>query len=128
MTTLAKIKAAKRDSGSPFPYVSAQFNLNRLNLKSLLKLPSLCRESGIEAVRFSWTILPQGYARYCVFNHQAEAEGIIQSVVKELDKMGVQVKNSAEFDVHEHTCWDLTGFTFIRDLQKGVEIFINLEK
>jgi wyosine [tRNA(Phe)-imidazoG37] synthetase (radical SAM superfamily) len=113
MTTLAKIQAAKKDLGSPFPHLVTQFNINRLNLKSLLKLPALCREMGIEAVRLSWTILPPSYAQYCVFNHQAEAEGIIQSVVKELDTMGVQVKNSAVFDVHEHTCWDLTGFTFI---------------
>jgi wyosine [tRNA(Phe)-imidazoG37] synthetase (radical SAM superfamily) len=113
MTTLAKIQAAKKDLSSPFPHVYAQLNINRLNLKSLLKLPVLCREMGIEAVRLSWTILPRTYDQYCVFDHQAETEGIIRTVVKELNELGVQVKNNALFDVHDHTCWDLTGFTFI---------------
>lgn len=113
MMTLAKIQAAKKDLGSPFPHVYAQLNINRLNLKSLVNLPALCREMGIEAVRLSWTILPRTHAQYCVFNHQAEAEGIVQSVVKALNETGVQVKNSAVFDAHDHMCWDLTGFTFI---------------
>jgi wyosine [tRNA(Phe)-imidazoG37] synthetase (radical SAM superfamily) len=113
MITLARIQAVKKDLGTPYPHVFAQLNINRLNVKSLVKLPALCREIGIEAVRLSWTILPRTHSHYSVFNHQAETEGIVQSVVKKLNAIGVQVKNSAVFDVHEHTCWDLTGFTFI---------------
>jgi MoaA/NifB/PqqE/SkfB family radical SAM enzyme len=113
MTTLAKIQAVKKDLGGPYPHVYAQLNINRLNLKSLVKLPALCRNMGIEAVRLSWTKLPRTHAQYCVFDHQAEAEGIIQFVVKELNAIGVRVRNGAVFDVHDHTCWDLTGFTFI---------------
>ncbi len=113
MATLAKVRAVKKDLGSPYPHVYAQLNINRLNLKSLLKLPILCKEMGIEAVRLSWTILPRSYSQHSVFHHQTEAEGVVQTVVKTLHETGIQVKNGAVFDAHDHRCWDLTGFTFV---------------
>ena len=113
MATLAKIQAAKKDLGSPYPHVYVQFNINRLNMKSLLKLPDLCREMGIEAVRLSWTILPQSHAQLSVFHHQGIVERILQTVVKELHEVGVHVQNGAVFDVPDHNCWDLTGLTFV---------------
>ncbi len=51
MITLARIQAVKKALGSPYPHVYAELNINRLNIKSLVKLPALCRETGIEAVR-----------------------------------------------------------------------------
>jgi MoaA/NifB/PqqE/SkfB family radical SAM enzyme len=113
MATLAKIQGAKKDLGTPYPHVYVQFNINQLNVKSLLKLPDLCREMGIDAVRFSWTILPRSHAQLSVFHHQGEVERILQTVVKELHEAGVHVKNGAVFDVPDHNCWDLTGLTFV---------------
>lgn len=113
MATLRRIQAMKSDLGRAYPHVYATVAINRLNLDSLVKLPALCREMGIEAMRFSWTILPETQAQYSLFDHQEAAARIVQRVVKQLNEMGVAVKNSAAFDTHEHSCWDLTGFTFV---------------
>lgn len=113
MTTLRRIQAIKTKLGSAYPHVYATVSINALNLDSLVALPALCREMGVEAVRLSWTILPRNHARYSVFNHQEKAARIVRRVEKQLREMGVSVKNSAVFDAHEHHCWDLTGFTFV---------------
>ena len=113
MATLSRVQEMKAGLANAYPRVYATVTINMLNLESLVKLPALCRAKCIEAVRLSWTILPKSYARYCVFDHQEKATRIIRSVVKKLNDMGVAVKNSAEFDTHDHTCWDLTGFTYV---------------
>jgi wyosine [tRNA(Phe)-imidazoG37] synthetase (radical SAM superfamily) len=113
MATLAKIRTIKKDLGSPYPHVYVHFNINQLNVKSLAKLPNLCLEMGIEAVRLSWTVLPPSHAHLSVFRHQNDVEHILQTVTNQLHAAGVPVASSALFDVRKHKCWNLTAFAFV---------------
>lgn len=113
ISTLQKISEIKAQSKSPYPLIYLTFNINRSNLMSLKNLPDLCRELAINAVRFSWTMLPKDYKKYSIFNNETTTTQIIEDVSNQLQKSGIQVRNGAVFQEYTRGCWNLSQFTFI---------------
>lgn len=114
ISTLKKISEIKAQRKSPYPLIYLTFNINRSNLMSLKNLPDLCRELAINAVRFSWTMLPKDHKKYSIFNDQTTTTQIIQGVSNQLQKSGIQVRNGAVFQEYTRGCWNLSQFTFVR--------------
>jgi MoaA/NifB/PqqE/SkfB family radical SAM enzyme len=107
---VSQIKASRK---STYPLRYLTFHINALNLVSMAKVPQLVRELGIDAVKFSWTILPDAYRAQSIFKKQEMATDIIRQVVAQLRRDGIQVSNGAVFDTHLRDCWNFSEMTFI---------------
>jgi MoaA/NifB/PqqE/SkfB family radical SAM enzyme len=107
------VSQARATRGSRYPSLYLTFHINALNLMSLPKVPELARELGIDAVKFSWTILPEAYRFHSIFDKQDMVTGIVQSVCTQLRKNGIEVRNGAVFDRHFRGCWNFSKMAFI---------------
>jgi MoaA/NifB/PqqE/SkfB family radical SAM enzyme len=113
ISTLEKISAIRAERGSAYPLLYLSFNINELNLMSLKKIPALGRSLGIDAVKFSWTILPKTHTALSIFNNQARANEVLSRVDRELRDLGIHVKNEAVFGEHVRGCWDFSPMAFV---------------
>ena len=107
---VSQIRAAR---GSPYPLLYLTFHINALNLMSLQKVPELARELGIDAVKFSWTILPEADGTHSIFGHQDRVADILKGVCAQLRNNGIQVRNGAVFDRHLRGCWNFSEMAFV---------------
>lgn len=107
---VSRIRAAR---GSPYPLLYLTFHINALNLPSLVKVPEIARELGIDAVKFSWTILPETHRSDSLFEHREAVEEIIRSVSIQLRRAGIQVTSEAFFTKHVRGCWDFSPMAFV---------------
>lgn len=113
ISALKRISQIRAARGSRYPLLYLTFHINALNLMSLQKVPELARELEIDAVKFSWTILPEAYRARSIFGKQDMVTGIIQRVSAQLRKNGIQVRNGAVFDRHRRGCWNFSEMAFI---------------
>lgn len=113
ISTIKEIAEIRAKRGSAYPLLYLTFNINQSNLVSLNKIPALCLELGIDAVKFSWTILPQKHRGLSVFDNKAEASEVLSSVGGQLGRFGIQVTNEAAFEEHIRGCWDFSPIAFV---------------
>jgi MoaA/NifB/PqqE/SkfB family radical SAM enzyme len=113
ISALKCVSQARAARGSLHPLLYLTFHINALNLMSLQRVPELARELGIDAVKFSWTILPQTHRAHSVFGEQDVVTDIVQRVSAQLRKNGIQVRNGAVFDWHRRGCWNFSEMAFI---------------
>lgn len=107
---VSQIKAAR---GSAYPLLYLTFHLNALNVMSLVKVPELARQLGIDGVKFSWTLLPEAHRAHSLFRDQDNVAAIIRSVSCQLRRYGITVRNGAVFDRHLRGCWNFSAMAFI---------------
>jgi MoaA/NifB/PqqE/SkfB family radical SAM enzyme len=110
---IRRVSQAKAAHDSPHPLLYLTFHINGLNVMSLKKVPDLARELKIDAVKFSWTMLPESHRAHSVFAKQDMVAGIIRDVSAKLLKNGIKVKNEAVFDKHLRSCWNFSPMAFI---------------
>ena len=113
ITGLKRVSQARAARGGPYPLLYLTFHLNALNVASMLKVPELARELGIDAVKLSWTMLPQAYRAHSIFRDQDKVTAIIRSVCAQLRQHGIRVRNGAVFDRHVRGCWNFSEMAFI---------------
>jgi MoaA/NifB/PqqE/SkfB family radical SAM enzyme len=113
MSRLKKVSRVKAERKSPYPLLYLTFHINSLNLMSLKKVPELCRDLGIEAVKFSWTILPEAYRARSIFWHQDAATQVLHNVSAQLQRHGIHVRTEALFSKHVRGCWNHGSMTFV---------------
>jgi hypothetical protein len=89
------------------------FHINALNLMSLKCVPELARDLGIDAVKLSWTRLPEPYRAHSIFRHQDNVNDVVHGVCKELSDAGIQVRNEAIFRKHVRGCWNFSEMAFV---------------
>jgi MoaA/NifB/PqqE/SkfB family radical SAM enzyme len=110
---LKRVAKLKTNRNSAYPLLYLSFHINGLNLMSLSKVPQLARELGIEAVKFSWTRLPEAYRAHSIFEQQEQVTGILRHVSTQLRSYGIKVQNGAVFERHLRSCWNFSEMTFI---------------
>lgn len=110
---LKRVSKARVDRGSRYPLLYLTFHINALNLNSLRKVPDLARDLGIDAVKLSWTILPESHRAHSIFGEQDRAARLVHRVSAQLHKSGIQVRNGAVFDRHLRGCWNFSQMAFI---------------
>ncbi|MEJ2641785.1 MAG: radical SAM protein [Desulfosarcinaceae bacterium] len=110
---LKRVSQLKKGRGSPTPLLYLSFHVNGLNLMSLPKIPQLGHELGIDAVKLSWTRLPEAYRAHSIFDKQEQVAGILRHVSAQLRNRGIKVQNGAVFDRHLRSCWNFSEMTFI---------------
>ena len=113
ISRLKQVSQNKAASRSPYPRLYLSFHINALNLMSLKKVPNLARELGIQAVKLSWTRLPDGYRKYSIFKHQELAVVTIRNVAVQLLRNGIHVQNEAILGEHGRGCWSFRPMTFV---------------
>ncbi|MEW6347539.1 MAG: radical SAM protein [Thermodesulfobacteriota bacterium] len=114
---LARVKRVSRmkaERNSPYPLLYLSFHINALNLTSLNTMPELARDLGIDAVKLSWTQLPQGSRDHSVFGNQDTVNHLLRDVTSQLHASGIHVTNEARFRKHARGCWNLTEMAFVR--------------
>lgn len=110
---IQRVSQVKADRCSPYPLLYLTFHLNEINIRSMVKVPELARQLGIDAVKFSWTILPETHRAHSVFRDQAQVASILRSVTAQLHHSGIHVRNGAVFDRHLRGCWNFSGMAFV---------------
>jgi wyosine [tRNA(Phe)-imidazoG37] synthetase (radical SAM superfamily) len=110
---IRRISQLRKCYPSRFPLLYLSYHINQLNLASLKNLPDLCREFGIDAVKLSWTILPETKKELSPFKDLAGAARLIRNVALTLRRQGVAIRDEVLFQPHERGCWNLTEFTFL---------------
>jgi len=113
MRTIKRISDLRLERSSRFPLLYLTIHINRLNLASLRYLPDLCSDLRIDAVKLSWTILPEGYQSLSPFKDLQTASGLIHSVASALRRKGIGIRDEVLFQPHRRRCWALTGIAFI---------------
>jgi len=113
MSRLKKVSKRRSECKSPYPLLYLTFHINALNLMSLTKVPELGRELGIDAVKFSWTMLPEEYRSQAIFWHQDAATRVLHTVGAQLQKAGIHVRSEALFGKHVRGCWNHGSMTFV---------------
>jgi MoaA/NifB/PqqE/SkfB family radical SAM enzyme len=108
-----RVSQIKADHGGPYPLVYLSFHINALNLMSLKSVPELARDLGIDAVKLSWTRLPEEYRTHSIFRDQKTVNEVVHGVCKELSDAGIQVRNEAVFRKHVRGCWQFSEMTFV---------------
>jgi wyosine [tRNA(Phe)-imidazoG37] synthetase (radical SAM superfamily) len=111
--TVKRISDLRLNRSSRFPLLYLTFHINRMNLSSLRYLPELCQELRIDAVKLSWTILPEMYQSLSPHEDLHQASGIIRPLVSDLRRKGVGIRDEVLFQPHQRGCWDLTAMTFV---------------
>jgi organic radical activating enzyme len=107
------ISRQKTARGSRFPVLSLNYNINGLNLESLRNLPGICRDLAVNAVKFSWTRLPERHCNYLQSMQKDKTVQLIQQVAGQLERIGVHVELGSLFRPYVRGCWNLTGFAFL---------------
>ena len=113
MSRLSRVSQVKAERKSPYPLLYLTFHINALNLMGLKQVPGLARELGVEAVKFSWTILPEGYKAHSIFRHQDAANQVLHHVSAQLQGAGIHVTTEALFGKHVRGCWNHGNMTFV---------------
>jgi|GEM_PF-3806767 len=113
MAALKRIAKVRADRKTRFPLVYLTFHINAMNLLSLVQLPELCSELGVDAVKLSWTHLPTQYRGYSLFNDQARVAELLDTVSSQLQRGGIHVQSEAAFNKHERGCWALSTMAFV---------------
>jgi MoaA/NifB/PqqE/SkfB family radical SAM enzyme len=111
--TIKRISDLKLSRSSRFPLLYLTLHLNRLNLPSLQYLPDLCSDLRIDAVKLSWTILPETHEHLSPGGYVHKAAEMIRPVVAALRQKGVGIRDEVLFQPHKRGCWDLTGLGFV---------------
>jgi wyosine [tRNA(Phe)-imidazoG37] synthetase (radical SAM superfamily) len=101
----------KRSSRFPLLYLAIHINL--LNLSSLQYLPELCSDLRIDAVKLSWTILPEIYAVLSPYEELQKASQMIHWAASALRRKGIGIRDEVLFQPHRRECWNLSGMAFI---------------
>ncbi len=107
---MSQRKAARR---SPYPLLYLSFHVNDMNMISLLKIPDLAREIEIEAVKFSWTRLPDRYRNYSIFKSRDLVKDLLRTIGAQLLREGIHVKNEAILGKHVRSCWTFSPMAFV---------------
>lgn len=107
---VSQIKAARR---SPYPLLYLSFHINALNVMSLKKVPDLAREIEVEAVKLSWTRLPDRYRSYSIFRSRDLVKDLLRTIGAQLLRDGIQVKNEAILGKHVRSCWTFSPMAFV---------------
>jgi MoaA/NifB/PqqE/SkfB family radical SAM enzyme len=111
--TIKRISDLRLRRSSRFPLLYLALHLNRMNLPSLQYLPDLCSDLRIDAVKLSWTILPETHEHLSPHQYLPKAAEMIRPVVAALRQRGVGIRDEVLFEPHMRGCWDLTGIGFI---------------
>ena len=111
--TIKHISDLRLRQPSRYPLLYLSLHLNRLNLPSLKYLPDLCNDLRIDAVKLSWTILPQTHQHLSPHDELDEASETIRMLAAALRRSGIAIRDEVLFQPHERGCWDLSGLTFI---------------
>ena len=107
---VSQIRTSRRSS---YPLLYLTFHINAMNLTSLRKVPTLAADLGVDAVKFSWTILPESHRAHSVFRHREEATEAIDRVCVQLGKAGIHVQNEAVFGKRVRGCWAFSPMAFV---------------
>jgi MoaA/NifB/PqqE/SkfB family radical SAM enzyme len=113
VSRVGRASQIKADHGGPHPLLYLTFHINASNLMSLKNVPELARELGIDAVKLSWTRLPETCRVHSVFGDQDNVNDVVLGVCKELTDAGIHVRNEAVFGKHARGCWHFSEMTFV---------------
>ena len=113
LRTIKRISDFRRNRSSRFPLLYLTMHINLLNLSSLQYLPELCDDLRIDAVKLSWTILPEAFQSLSPHGELRRASAIIHSVVSALRRKGIGIRDEVLFQPHKRECWSLAGIAFI---------------
>jgi MoaA/NifB/PqqE/SkfB family radical SAM enzyme len=113
MAGLKRVSQLKTDRDSPYPLLYLTFHINGLNFLSLPKVPQLARDLGVDAVKFSWTRLPEAHRAHSIFEQQEQVAGCLRQVSTQLRDYGIKVQNGAVFERHQRSCWNFSEMAFI---------------
>jgi MoaA/NifB/PqqE/SkfB family radical SAM enzyme len=113
LSRVKRVSQIKIDRRSSYPRLYLTFHINALNLMSLKTVPKLASEMGIEAVKLSWTRLPEAFRSHSIFRDQEQVNDVVHGVCKQLSDEGIQVRNEAVFRKHARACWHFSEMTFI---------------
>ena len=111
--TIKRISDLRKQRSGWFPLLYLALNINRLNLPSLKYLPDLCSDLAIDAVKLSWTILPETHAHLSPHEDLRQASKIIRPVASELRRKGIGIQDEVLFRPHRRGCRNLTGLAFV---------------
>ncbi len=113
ISRVKRVSEIRAERKSPYPLLYLTFHINALNLLSLKKVPELARELGIDAVKLSWTMLPETCRSHSIFEQRDAVEEIIRGVSMQLHRSGIQVASEAVFTDRVRGCWDFSPMTFV---------------
>jgi hypothetical protein len=111
--TVKRISDMRLNRSSRFPLLYLTMHINLLNLPSLRYLPELCSDLRIDAVKLSWTILPETYQFLSPYPNLEKASGLIHSVASDLRRRGIAIRDEVLFQPHRRGCWALAGIGFV---------------
>jgi MoaA/NifB/PqqE/SkfB family radical SAM enzyme len=111
--TIKRISELRLRRSSRFPLLYLALHLNRLNLPSMQYLPDLCSDLGIDAVKLSWTILPETHEHLSPHPYLPKAAEMIRPVAAALRQKGIGIRDEVLFEPHRRGCWNLTGLGFV---------------
>jgi hypothetical protein len=113
ISKIRRISDLRAEQGSASPRLYLSYHINRLNLPSLRHLPELCKALRIDAVKLSWTLLPEMHRELSPFHEMPAAAAMIREVASVLRSNGIEVRDEVLFSSHMRGCWNLTDFAFI---------------
>lgn len=113
LRTIKLISDFRHSRSSRFPLLYLTMHINLLNLSSLQYLPELCEDLRIDAVKLSWTILPEMYQSLSPHGDLHKASAIIHAVVSALRRKGIGIRDEVLFQPHKRGCWSLAGIAFV---------------
>ena len=113
ISAVKRVSRAKVDRKTPYPLLYLTFHINALNLMSLKNVPGLAHELGINAVKLSWTKLPESHRTHSIFRNQGTVNEILYDLCDRLENQGIQVKSEAIFDKHVRGCWAFSPMVFV---------------
>ena len=111
--TVKRISDLRLERSSRFPLLYLAIHLNLLNLPSLQYLPDLCGALRIDAVKLSWTILPESYAVLSPCEELHRASQMIDRIASALRRKGIGIRTEVLFEPHMRGCWNLAGIGFV---------------
>jgi MoaA/NifB/PqqE/SkfB family radical SAM enzyme len=111
--TVKRISDLRADRASRFPLLYLAMHINLMNLASLQHLPELCSDLRIDAVKLSWTILPETHRLLSPHKDLEMASGVIRSVATALRRKGIGIRDEVLFQPHRRGCWSLTEIAFL---------------
>jgi MoaA/NifB/PqqE/SkfB family radical SAM enzyme len=110
---IRRVSKIKSDLRRPYPLLYLTFHINALNLMSLKKVPQLAADLGIDAVKLSWTMLPEAHRDYSIFKSRDLVEEIVSGVCAQLRNVGIDAVNEAVFGRRTRRCWAFSPMFFV---------------
>lgn len=111
--TIKRISDLRINRSSRFPLLYLTMHLNLLNMDSLRYLPELCSDLRIDAVKLSWTILPENHQFLSPYKDLDKAAAMIHSAASALRQKGIGIRDEVLFQPHQRGCWSLAGIAFL---------------